>query len=288
MRTFFYTSLALLAFAGNSVLCRLALGDQSIDAASFTFVRLFSGMVVLALLLRIVNVAKPVDSAPQAKGIWKAPIMLFIYALSFSYAYRFLDTGSGALILFGTVQLVMVCSSVLQGYKLHVVQCLGLFMAFAGFVYLLQPGITAPSLEGFMLMSLAGVAWALYTLAGQQSSQALQDSAHHFYRTWPFLLLLLLPICIWQQGKWTLQGVFLAMLSGGVASGLGYALWYRALNGLSSIQAAVVQLTVPVIASMGGMLFADELLTLRLGIATVLILSGVLIVVLAKHLDVRR
>ncbi len=137
-----------------------------------------------------------------------------------------------------------------------------------------------------MLMSLAGVAWALYTLAGQQSSQALQDSAHHFFRTWPFLLLLLLPI--WQQGNWTLQGVFLAMLSGGVASGLGYALWYKALNGLSSIQAAVVQLSVPVIASIGGMLFADELLTLRLGIATVLILSGVLIVVLAKHLDVRR
>ncbi|GIU53596.1 DMT family transporter [Shewanella sp. KT0246] len=301
MKTFVYTLLALLAFAGNSILCRVALGNDLIDPASFTAIRLLSGVVVLVVILQLAN-WRQVNSTdeeklrssrhstagfksyhPQAisKGSWKAALMLFIYAITFSYAYTSLDTGTGALILFGTVQMTMIVVDAMSGQKLHFAEWFGVMIAFAGFVYLVMPGASAPSISGFVLMAASGVAWGLYTLEGKRSREPISDTSFNFIRTLP--LVFILSMATISFSTITPTGVLLAIISGGLASAVGYVIWYTALAGLSGIQAGVVQLLVPVIAAVGGVIFADEVFTLRLAISSLVILSGIMTVLLGKY-----
>lgn len=280
LQTLTFTGLALIAFAANSVLCRLALGDGAIDAASFTVIRLLSGTVVLLLILGI-NRNK---THSRTKGSWFASLMLFTYAITFSFAYITLDTGTGALILFGSVQITMILLSLFSGKRLHLSEWLGVSIAFMGFVYLIYPELTTPSLTGFMLMAVAGIAWGIYTLKGRGSDNALMDTAFNFLRTLPFIAILI--IITVKDAHFSTVGILLAVLSGGIASGIGYTIWYVALGGLSAIQAAVVQLSVPVIAALGGVVFVSEVITFRLTVSATIILGGILIVVLGKYYSI--
>ena len=277
MKIILCTTLALIAFAGNSVLCRMALGENAIDAASFTTIRLLSGVIVLAIILKLVKT----KSAISSKGSWKASFFLFLYAVAFSFAYISLETGIGALILFGSVQITMILIGLLSGNKLHYIEWGGMLVAFSGFVYLVMPGLAMPSLVGFILMSVAGIAWGFYTLAGKGSKDPLSDTTYNFLRTLPFIIIL--AAVSFQYASLSEKGIFLAVLSGGITSGVGYTIWYIALGGLSSIQAAVVQLLVPVIAAAGGVLFSDEIISFRLMLSAVMVLGGILMVILGKH-----
>jgi len=282
IKTFLYTSFALFAFAGNSVLCRLALGEEAIDAASFTVIRMLSGIIVLIILLKMTNP----DSALPSKGSWSAAVMLFLYAITFSFAYISLDTGTGALILFGAVQITMILRNLMSGNKMHYAEWIGLLMAFSGLVYLFMPTLTAPSLLGFILMAVAGIAWGFYTLAGKGSQHPFRDTVHNFLRTLPFVIILI--VVTFQFAHLSPTGIVLAMISGGITSGLGYAVWYAALGGLSTTQAAVVQLLVPVIAAIGGVVFSNELISMHLVLSFVLVLGGILMVLLGKHVVVHK
>lgn len=293
MKTLWLTCLALLAFAGNSILCRLALGDGAIDAASFTSLRLVSGIITLMLILNLTSVRSKKSSGGDelvSKGRWFSAVMLFIYAAGFSYAYLTLDTGTGALILFAAVQITIIVMGIIQGNKLTPIECTGVVTAFSGFVYLVFPGVSAPSMSGLLLMSLSGIAWGFYTLAGKSSKQPLYDTAYNFLRTLPLVLGLIviswslsLSNAVSVDVVFSIKGVVLAVLSGALASGVGYTIWYMALSGLTTTQSASVQLLVPVIASIGGVFFANESLNLRLIIASLLILGGILLVILAKR-----
>lgn len=276
-KTIALTILALIAFATNSVLGRLALGENTIDASSFTAIRLLSGSLVLFLLLQF----RAKKNNSPSKGSWLASFMLFLYAITFSFAYISLDTGTGALILFGAVQITMVLSSLFTGNKLHPTEWTGMSIAFIGFVYLVLPGVSAPSVTGFFLMTIAGIAWGFYTLKGQGSVNPLADTAYNFARSIP--LVLIMALIAYQSADISSKGVLLAMLSGGITSGIGYTLWYSALSRLSITQAAVVQLSVPVIAALGGVFFVAEKIGLRLIISSFLILGGILTVVMGKY-----
>lgn len=266
------TLLALLAFAANSVLCRLALGPLSIDAASFTAVRLVSGALTLVAILALRRRRGQLASGVLA-GSWRGAAYLWLYAASFSFAYVQLDTATGALLLFGTVQLTMIITSLLRGERLAGLEWLGLWLAVAGFLYLIVPGLTAPTRLGFVLMVISGIAWGFYSLNGRGSSQPLADTAGNFVRAAPFALLLYLPftdsILISSNGFW------LAVASGALASGIGYALWYSVLPALSGIQASVLQLSVPILAAVGGAVIVLEPMTTHLLIATLLLLGGI-------------
>jgi len=271
------TGLALIAFAANSVLCRLALGNEAIDASSFTVIRLLSGTIVLFLIISITGNT----TGTFTKGSWTASFMLFLYAVTFSYAYISLDTGTGALILFGSVQITMILLSLISGTRLHITEWAGVVIAFIGFIYLILPGITAPSVIGFLLMTIAGIAWGFYTLKGRGSKSPLMDTAYNFLRTTP--LVVLLAISTINNINYSSEGIVLALLSGGVTSGIGYTIWYIALGGLSSTQAAVLQLSVPVIAALGGVIFVSEAITFRFIISAAMVLGGILMVVLGKY-----
>ncbi len=271
------TGLALLAFAGNSVLCRLALSDNTIDAASFTSIRLFSGIIFLVLLV-VVKTKKTMDIA---SGSWLSSFYLFLYAIALSYAYITLDTGIGALILFGAVQVTMIVASLLEGRRLLAIEWLGLFFAFLGLLVFLMPGASAPSLTGIVLMAVSGIAWGFYTLAGKGSKSPLIDTANNFLRTLPFIALI--TLLTFDDIQTSSQGIVLAIVSGAVTSGLGYAIWYSALPHLTVTQAAVVQLTVPIIASIGGVLFSNEAITIKLVTSSILVLGGVLVVTIGKR-----
>ena len=277
------TEFALFAFAANSVFCRLALGDEAIDATSFTSVRLFSGIIILFILMQFTShVSIPQGSLKaNANGSWLAAIMLFTYAVTFSFGYISLDTGTGALILFGAVQITMILFNVISGSRLHYSEWLGLTCAFIGFVYLILPSITTPSLTGFILMSVSGMAWAFYTLLGRKSKHALSDTAFNFLRTSPFILILVL--LSFNNLHISSTGFLLAVLSGAIASGIGYFVWYIALSGLSVTQAAVLQLFVPIIAALGGVVFTSESITLRLIESSILVLGGILLVILGRY-----
>ena len=271
------TSFALLAFSGNSILCRLALGGNSIDAASFTIIRLLSGILVLVVILKVFNS----DGQSASRGSWFASFMLFLYAVTFSFGYISLDTGTGALILFGSVQITMILSSLISGSRLHYFEWIGMIIAFLGFAYLVGPSLTSPSLMGFVLMTISGIAWALYTLRGRVSINPVGDTGYNFLRTLPFVIILI--IATFQNAHLSQQGILLAALSGAIASGAGYVVWYIALQGLSITQAAVIQLFVPVIAAIGGVIFANELISLRLVLSSAMVLGGILIVVLGRY-----
>ncbi len=277
-QTAIFTALALVAFAANSVLCRLALGTGAIDAASFTVLRLLSGALVLSALVRW----RPGVSPPSQSGSRGAALALFIYAVCFSFAYLELDTGTGALILFASVQLCLVAASLRGGHRPRPGQWGGLVLSLAGFLYLILPGAQAPSLSGLLLMLLAGAAWAAYTLIGRGSRSPLRDTASSFTRTLPLAALLALGQLLFSSPQIGAQGLVLAIASGALASGLGYAIWYRALSGLDSLQAGVVQLAVPVLAAGGGMLFLSETLGVRLLLSAAMILGGIALVFLGR------
>ncbi len=271
------TSLALIAFAANSVLCRLALGENAIDASNFTVIRLLSGVIVL---LAIIKLRRNKTGSPT-KGSWLASFMLFLYAITFSFAYITLDTGTGALILFGSVQITMILLSLLSGTRLHSTEWAGVAVAFTGFVYLILPGVTTPSAIGFLLMTMAGIAWGIYTLMGRGSKSPLMDTAYNFFRTVPVVVILALVAM--KNANFSSEGILLAAISGGITSGIGYTIWYIALGGLSATQAAVLQLLVPVIAALGGIIFVSEIVTVRLMVSAAMILGGILLVVLGRY-----
>ena len=280
MKIVLCTALALTAFATNSILNKLALQGHTIDAASFTVIRLISGMGALLIFSKITQKGKrPIMS--QKYGNWSAAIALFIYALCFSYAYLFLDTGVGALILFGTVQITMILKGLLTGRKLYISEWIGVFTAFVGFVYLILPNLSTPSLLGFILMTIAGVSWATYTLLGRGSTAPLLDTAQNFLRTLPFTIILMLAALY--HASLSMEGVLLAIASGALASGAGYTVWYSALRGLSTTRAAVVQLLVPILAAIGGVIFSHEVISQRLITSSLMVLGGIMVVFLTKH-----
>lgn len=274
-RTLLLTTLAMLAFAGNSLLCRLALRDTGIDPASFTGVRLFAGALTLWLLLAC---RRP---AGALAGDFYGGCALFAYAAAFSFAYVSLAAGTGALLLFGAVQLTMISWGLLRGERLAMRQTLGLLAALAGLLILLLPGASAPAFGRAAMMLLAGVAWGVYSLRGKGVADPLAATAGNFVRALPFTLLLSLLLI--DHAHLDGAGVVYAVLSGALTSGVGYAIWYAALPGLAALQAASVQLSVPLLTALAGALLLAEPLTLRLGVASVAILGGIALVLFARR-----
>ncbi|MGB3385205.1 MAG: DMT family transporter [Marinomonas sp.] len=287
----FSTFLALVAFAANSILCRLALvQDDSgalIDPTSFTLVRLVSGALMLLILCLLYRDNRDTAEAPSRlkqvwqSGSWSSATALFIYALGFSYAYVSLATGVGALILFGAVQITLILLSFINGHRMKWLEWLGLAVAFSGFVYLVLPTLSTPSAVGFVLMAFAGMAWGIYTWHGKKVSKALFATTSNFIRTLPLLLIAL--VFVGFQLDITLKGFWLAVASGALMSGMGYAIWYAVLAHMSASVAAVLQLLVPILATLGGVIFANEAVTLHLILASTAVLGGVLIVLIGKR-----
>lgn len=292
-RTALLTAVALLAFAGNSLLCRVALLQTRIDAASFTSVRLVSGALMLALLVAWRGRGQPGALRPWQAGDWTSALALFVYAAGFSFAYLSLSAATGALLLFGVVQTSMIGWGLWRGERLRPLQWAGLAVASAGLVWLLLPGLAAPSLAAGGLMASAGVAWAVYTLRGRaggglagdaKNSDTTAVTAGNFLRAAPLALGLSLALVALggAPARWDRAGLLLALASGALASGLGYAVWYTALRGLSASRAAILQLSVPAIATAGGVVLLGEPLTPTLLGASVAVLGGVLLVILAR------
>lgn len=264
----------MLAFAGNSLLCRLALRDTAIDAASFTAIRLASGALVLVLLLRLRGLR------PAAGGSWPMALMLFAYAALFSFAYRDLTAATGALLLFGAVQLTMMGWGLWQGERLAGLRLAGLLVAIAGLVVLLLPGLAAPPPLAAALMLGAGIAWGVYSLLGKGAGDPTAATGGNFLRSVAFAAVLALAA----SGHETVDsmGVLYAVLSGAVTSGLGYVLWYAALPALSATAAATIQLSVPAIAALGGAVLLAEPVTARLLLASTAILGGIALTIRLK------
>jgi drug/metabolite transporter (DMT)-like permease len=276
LRVIALTTLALIAFAGNSVLCRLALADGSIDAASFSTVRLVSGAIALLVILK----ATHRGCRPGSYGSWMSAAMLFLYAACFSFAYISLDTGIGALILFGMVQATMVTGALRAGDRPAAAEWMGWLLAVIGFVYLVSPGLTAPSPGGTVLMGTAGIAWGIYSLRGREEPFALDGTTYNFLRSVP--LVLIVSAVSLKDLHLSAIGMSLAIASGAITSGVGYAIWYTALRSISSMQAAMVQLSVPVLAAAGGVLFLSETVSLRLIVSGLLILGGIFLAIFVK------
>ncbi len=269
------TSLAMIAFASNSVLCRVALKQTSIDAASFTTIRLISGALILWLVVRIRG------GAVTGGGTWLSASALFIYAMAFSFAYTILTAATGALLLFGAVQTTMIGYGVWSGERLKSLQLAGLLLAFGGLVGLLIPGLSAPPLYGSILMLAAGVAWGVYSLRGRGTGDPTRVTAGNFLRAAPIAAAI--SILMLNGASLNNLGVWYAVASGALASGIGYSIWYTALPGLKATQAATVQLSVPVIAALGGIIFLGETLSLRLVLASMAILGGIALVILEEQ-----
>lgn len=269
------TCLAMVAFAGNSLLCRQALKYTDIDPASFTAIRLISGALVLWLLVRMKH------DGPKGEGNWLSAIALFAYAAGFSFAYVSLSAGTGALLLFAAVQVTMISYGVWAGERLHLLQIVGVMLAFGGLVGLLLPGLSAPPLTGAMLMVGAGIAWGIYSLRGKGAGDPTRVTAGNFLRAVPVTVVLSLLMIKYVSVD--PAGVGYAIASGALASGLGYAIWYTVLPALKNTSAASVQLSVPVIAALGGIVFLGEPLTLRLVLASIAILGGIALVILQKR-----
>jgi len=274
-RIFILTLVAMIAFAGNSLLCRLALKQTSIDAASFTFIRIFSGATALWLIMKMRN------AAWKEAGNWPSALALFAYAAAFSFAYTSLSAGTGALLLFGAVQATMILWGLHKGERLQAIQIVGLVVALSGLVVLLFPGLSAPPLSGSILMLGAGAAWGVYSLRGKAEKNPASATAGNFLRAVPlaaFVSIILLP---W--ARFDRAGTGYAVISGAITSGLGYVIWYAALSGLRATSAATVQLSVPVLAATGGILLLGEPLTLRYLCASIAVLGGIALVVMEKY-----
>lgn len=271
------TSLAMVAFAGNSLLCRFALKYTHLDPASFTSIRLISGAIVLGLLVYFRHGAR------SGQGNWLSAFSLFVYAAGFSFAYVKLPAAMGALLLFGAVQATMIGYGLYSGERFLKVQVFGLVLALAGLVVLLLPGLSAPPLSSSVLMLLAGAAWGIYSLRGKGAGDPVSISAGNFIRALPFAIAL--SIFTFNNYSFNTEGFYYAVLSGALASGIGYAIWYRVLPELKASKAATIQLIVPVIAALGGVLFLSEQLSLRLVLASATILGGIALVIVTKPQD---
>lgn len=273
-RVIFLTALAMVAFAGNSLLCRIAFQRTGIDPASFTALRLVSGALMLVLLVRMRH------GSYAGAGNWCSALALFAYAAGFSFAYVSLPAASGALLLFGAVQATMIAYGFYVGERLLKLQLAGLILALAGLVALLLPGLSAPPLSGAILMLGAGVAWGIYSLRGKAAGDPLTVSAGNFMRAVPMAAAM--SMFMLNNISVDLAGICLAIASGALASGIGYAIWYTALPALKATHAATVQLSVPVIAGLGGVIFLGEVISLRLIVASAAILGGIALVILQK------
>jgi drug/metabolite transporter (DMT)-like permease len=269
VRTLLCTTFALVAFAMNSVLCRLALGKATIDAASFSTIRLGSGAAMLLLITAISK--KKIFST--ARGNWASAILLFLYAVAFAFAYVSLSAGTGALILFGSVQATMIVAALRSGERPSLLEWAGLFLALTGLVYLMFPGLTSPSLTNSSLMVIAGISWGFYSLRGRGAKDPLAATTNNFIRALP--LAILVSLVMLSGSHASTEGVLLAVLSGALASGVGYVIWYTALRGLTATRAATVQLAVPVLAAAGGVALLSENISLRLLLSATMILGGV-------------
>jgi drug/metabolite transporter (DMT)-like permease len=274
-RVIFLTTLAMIAFAGNSLLCRTALKHTGIDAASFTAIRLISGALMLWL---IVSMSR---GTQVGRGNWLSAFALFIYAAFFSYAYISLPTATGALLLFGAVQATMIGHGIWAGERLLKPQLAGLVIALAGLVGLLLPGLSAPPMLGSILMLASGGAWGVYSLRGKGAGDPLRVTAGNFIRAAPFAVAL----SIMMVGRTAVDsaGFWCAVASGALTSGIGYSIWYTVLPVMKAAKAATVQLSVPVIAALGGVIFLGEPITLRLLLSSLAILGGVALVILEKQ-----
>jgi len=267
LRTFVLTLLAMIAFAGNSLLCRAALQAGRIDAASFTTIRVVAGALALWVIVRLQR------GGAEKAGSWPSAFALFAYAAAFSFAYLTLTAATGALLLFGAVQATMIGVAFWRGDRLGGWQLLGVACALGGLVGLLLPGLSAPPLHGAGLMLLAGVAWGVYSLRGKGAGDPLRATTGTFVRAVPFAVALSLAMLPWARTD--LAGAALAVASGALTSGIGYAIWYTALRGLKAATAATVQLSVPPLAAIGGVVLLGEPPTLRLLVASVAILGGI-------------
>ncbi len=269
-----FTSIAMVAFAGNSLLCRLALTASSIDAASFTTIRVLSGAIALAILMSLRSREFALG------GNWVSAASLLIYAAGFSFAYVSLSTATGALLLFGAVQATMIGYGLVSGERPNARQLFGILLALAGLLVLFLPGLEKPPLVGGLLMVGAGISWGVYSLRGRGLGDATQATAGNFVRAVP--LAVIISIAMWRSTSLDSVGVLYAVASGALASGLGYAIWYTVLPSLRATSAATVQLSVPAVAAVGGVIFLGEPISLRLALASCAILGGVGIYILSK------
>ncbi len=269
------TSAAMIAFAGNSLLCRLALRDTTIDAASFTAIRIASGALVLAVIVGLRG------GSPTRAGSWLSALALFAYAIFFSFAYLTLPAGTGALVLFAAVQATMIGRAFAAGERFRPIQSFGLLVAVGGLVVLVLPGLGAPDPLAAAMMALAGIAWGVYSLRGRGVADPLAATAGNFLRAVPFALL----VALFASGTRSLDpaGVVWALASGALASGLGYAIWYAALPSLTASIAATVQLSVPPIAAILAVFLLGEPAALRLAAASIAVLGGIAVVILGRR-----
>lgn len=265
----------MIAFAANSVLCRMALEAEAIDPASFTSLRLISGAVMLWLLTLFLTRSK------TPAGSWESAAYLFSYAITFSFAYTSLSAGTGALLLFGSVQITMILWAVLVGERPMPGRWLGMAAALIGFIYLVLPGVTAPSPLGAALMTAAGISWGFYSLRRKGHTDPLAATAGNFLRAAPMALLV--SVVMLAGTHVSARGIWLAVASGALASGLGYVVWYAALRGLTASGAAVVQISVAPIAALGGVLFLGETISTRLLVSSLLILGGIALALLSRR-----
>lgn len=276
MKIFLTTIFALTCFALNSILWRLALKSDEIDAASFTAIRLVSG----ALMLFVINFFVNKTNVIAKNGSWSSAFYLFLYAVCFSFAYINLTTANGALILFGTVQFTLIAIALYKGERPYRLEWIGFLFAFGGLIYLVFPGLSAPPFFSSALMVSAGIAWGFYTLNGRNSTNPIADTAGNFLRAVLFIvpvLLIFLP-----QTHLSIKGILIAVLSGAVASGIGYSAWYAVLKFHTATRAAILQLSVPALAAVGGVMFLAESLSLRLILASFLILGGVALAIFGR------
>jgi drug/metabolite transporter (DMT)-like permease len=274
LRISILTLLTMIAFAGNSVLCRIALKHTDIDASSFTSIRLVSGAMILWAIAGL-RCGKR-----TGRGNWISAFSLFAYAAGFSFAYVSLTAATGALLLFGAVQATMISHGLWAGERLDKQQFVGLLLAFGGLIGLLLPGLSAPPLVGSLLMLMAGVAWGIYSLRGKGVGNPIRITAGNFLRA--MLFAILLSVLLHSNASLAIAGVWCAIVSGAIASGLGYAIWYSVLPALKATTAATVQLSVPVIAALGGIVILGEPLTVRFMLASLAILGGIALVILSK------
>jgi drug/metabolite transporter (DMT)-like permease len=282
LRGFILTLLAMIAFASNSLLCRGALRDTSIDAASFTLVRIFAGAIALYLIV----IARSRFSflitrhSSLSSGNWISAFALFGYAAAFSFAYVDLSAGTGALLLFGAVQATMILWGLRKRERLDAIQIVGLAAALIGLVLLVLPGISAPPFTSSVLMLGAGVAWGIYSLRGKNAADAIAATTGNFLRAVPFAALV--SLIMLSKVHLDSMGIVYAVISGAITSGIGYVIWYTALPNLRAVSAATVQLSVPVLAATGGILFFNEPISWRYFIASVAVLGGILLVIIDK------
>jgi drug/metabolite transporter (DMT)-like permease len=270
LRLVVLTTFTMFAFAGNSVLCRLALKQTAIDAATFTSVRLLSAVLMLSLLMRLQ--AQPV----LRHGNWRSALSLFVYAVTLSFAYRSINTGAGALILFGAVQMTMLTAGFMAGERMRVLQIAGFAAAISGLLILVLPGIETPSTLDGLLMLVSGASWGVYSMLGRGVPDPIASTAGNFTRAAPFTIIF--SLCAFPWFHFDAYGATYAVISGALTSALGYVLWYQVLQHMRAMTASTIQLSVPILAAVGGVILVGEALTLNLLLASMLILGGIWLV----------